>query len=86
MNQKRNRKRRTKSIDLCSCGHFNCDHMASPDSPANRKIQKRLSEGLCMGCGKKPEDCSCKHKGAADWSIPTTREKEIMLERQNKQQ
>lgn len=66
---KRKRKIRVKSIDLCSCGHFGCDPF-SYDSPAHRKIQKRLKDGLCMGCGKKPEECSCKHKGEVDWNIP----------------
>jgi hypothetical protein len=66
---KRKRKRRTKSRDLCSCGHFNCDPI-SPDTIANRKIQKRLKEGLCMGCGKK--ECTCKHKGLVDYEIPVT--------------
>lgn len=82
-NLKRKRKRRIKSIDLCSCGHFGCDHMMSPNSPAHRKIQKRLREGLCMGCGKKEVDgkCGCKHKGAVDWSLPTAREKELMNNR-----
>ncbi len=75
-NTRKRRKRRIKSIDLCTCGHFNCDHMASPDSPANRKIQKRLSMGLCMGCGKK--ECQCKRTGSADWSLLTTREKELI--------
>ena len=68
MNRKRNRKRRVKSIDYCSCGHFNCDPMMSSNSPAQRKIRKRLKEGLCMGCGKK--ECQCKHKGPPDWDIP----------------
>lgn len=82
-NLKRKRIRRVKSIDLCSCGHFGCDHMASPDSPAHRKIQKRLSEGLCMGCGKKEVKgkCGCKHKGMVDYNIPTAREKELMAKR-----
>jgi hypothetical protein len=55
--------------------------MASPDSPAHRKIQKRLREGLCMGCGKKEVDgkCGCKHKGEVDWGIPTAREMEFLL-------
>lgn len=69
-NLKRKRKRRVTSIDLCSCGHFNCDHIIGNTSPAHKKIQKRLSDGLCMGCGKKPEKCTCKHKGAVDYSIP----------------
>lgn len=70
MNQKRKRKRRVKSRDYCTCGHFNCDPMMSPDSPAQRKIHKRLREGKCMGCGKIKNECSCKHKGPEDWDIP----------------
>ena len=74
-NLKRKRKRRVTSIDLCSCGHFRCDHMMSQNSPAHRKIQKRLREGKCMGCGKLPDHCSCKHKGVEDWTIPVSKPK-----------
>lgn len=69
---KRKRKRRVTSRNLCSCGHFNCDPMMSLDTPAHRKIQKRLQNGECMGCGKKIDECSCKHKGVVDWDIPVT--------------
>jgi hypothetical protein len=78
-NTRKRRKRRVNSIDLCSCGHFRCDHMMSQDSPAHRKIQKRLDECLCMGCGKKK--CQCKRTGSADWSIATAREKELISKR-----
>ena len=58
-NKRKDRKDRTKSQWLCSCGHFNCDPIYS-NSPAHKKIQKRLRLGLCMGCGKK--ECECKRK------------------------
>ena len=79
-NLKRKRKRRVKSIDLCSCGHFNCDHLIGNRSPAHLKIQKRLTDGLCMGCGQKEVNgkCGCKHKGIVDWSLPVGREKEFI--------
>jgi hypothetical protein len=74
---RRKRKRRVKSKDLCSCGHFNCDPMMASGSPAHQKIQKRLREGLCMGCGKKEIEgqCGCKRKGPEDWSIKVSNEK-----------
>ena len=75
-NKRIRRKRRVTSESLCSCGHFGCDHMASRDTPAHRKIQKRLREGKCMGCGNKPEECSCKRTEPIDYSIPLAREKE----------
>ena len=61
--KRKKRKDRYKSISLCSCGHFNCDTYHS-DSPAHLKIQKRLRDGLCMGCGKK--ECKCKRKENED--------------------
>lgn len=79
---RKRRKRRIKSIDLCSCGHFGCDHMMSQNSPAHRKIQKRLSEGLCMGCGKK--ECQCKRTGSPDWDILTAWEKELIAKKTKK--
>lgn len=75
MNLKRKRKRRVTSMDMCSCGDLFCDPMMGPDTPAKRKIKKRLKLGLCMGCGKKKEECSCKHKGPEDYSIPVSKSK-----------
>jgi hypothetical protein len=37
-------------------------------SYSKTKIQKRIRQGLCPGCGKK--ECKCKHKGPVDYSIP----------------
>jgi hypothetical protein len=66
MNIKRKRKRRTASIDMCSCGCLYCDSFVK--SPAKTKIQNRIRQDLCPGCGKK--ECKCKHKGLEDYSIP----------------
>lgn len=66
MNIKRKRKRRTASRDMCSCGCLYCDSFIK--SPAKTKIQNRIRQGLCPGCGKK--ECKCKHKGLEDYSIP----------------
>jgi hypothetical protein len=66
MNIKRKRKRRTASIDMCSCGCLYCDSMYK--SPSKTKIQNRIRKGLCPGCGQK--ECKCKHKGPEDVSIP----------------
>jgi len=64
---KKARKQRTTGHDICSgCGCINCDpaHSIGNDpkkhGPAMSKIQKRLREGKCMGCGKEKNDCSCK--------------------------
>lgn len=54
-----------KNYDLCPhCGNPHCDPIYSIGnmSPSMRKIQKRLREGKCMGCGKEPKKCSCKSK------------------------
>lgn len=67
---KKQRKRRSKNkhgdknFNLCDCGNAYCDSLHSMDNtgPAMIKIQKRLSLGLCMGCGKDPKKCSCKSK------------------------
>lgn len=63
MNKRRlQRKPRTKSQSLCSCGYWHCDPIFGiKPSIATRKIQQRLSAGLCMGCGHDP--CTCKRKG-----------------------
>ena len=66
MNIKRKRKQRTTSLDMCSCGCLYCDSMYK--SYSKTKIQKRIRQGLCPGCGKK--ECKCKHKGPVDYSIP----------------
>ena len=53
----------SRSLNLCSgCGYFLCDPIFNNDGPANTKIQKRLRNGLCMGCGKTKDKCSCKSK------------------------
>lgn len=48
---------------VCSaCGAPYCDPMfLSNKTPAGKKINKRLQQGLCIGCGKK--ECKCKNKG-----------------------
>lgn len=44
------------------CGAPYCDPMLlSNKTPAGRKINKRKSLGLCIGCGQK--ECKCKNKG-----------------------
>jgi len=47
----------TRSLDLClCCGYFHCDSMCG--SPP--KVRKRLSAGLCPGCGEEIKYCRCK--------------------------
>lgn len=56
---------RTKNYDLCPyCGCANCDpiHSFGNTSYAMTKIQNRLKSGLCMGCGKIKNKCSCKSR------------------------
>ena len=54
----RGRKPRLKSHDMCVyCGNTECDPIW-PDTPAKRKIQKRVQNGLCPGCGH--VSCTCK--------------------------
>jgi len=44
-----------KSYDLClGCYHRRCD----PAEPRPPKVDERLREGLCPGCGHDP--CTCK--------------------------
>ena len=57
-NIKRKRKKRTTSINMCSCGDLHCDSMHK--SIAKNKLRKRIELGLCMACGHK--ECKCKHK------------------------
>ena len=52
---RKNRKPRTKSIKMCSCMSLNCDPFI-----VNIKLNKRINNGLCPGCGHKI--CSCKRK------------------------
>lgn len=55
---------RTRNYDLCTgCGYPHCDPMFGINpSGAMKKIQKRLHNGQCMGCGKPLNKCSCKSK------------------------
>jgi hypothetical protein len=53
------------NYDLCEgCGCADCDpsHKMGNHGYAMTKIQKRLREGKCMGCGKEKINCSCKSK------------------------
>lgn len=62
---KKLRKPRTspKHVWVCKhCGAAACDPMNLMDTPAGRKIMKRLELGLCIGCGHKP--CTCKSREA----------------------
>ena len=58
--KKKKRKHRTKGYDLCEfCGYPNCDPVKWK-TRSGMKIQKRLREGKCMGCGKIKNECTCK--------------------------
>jgi hypothetical protein len=57
------RKPRTKSVEL----NFDGAHMFGKpiwgdwdDTPAVKKLSKRLKDGVCLGCGNK--SCKCKSK------------------------
>lgn len=54
----------THNYDLCTgCGYPHCDPMFGMNpSGAMRKIQKRLHNDQCMGCGKPLNKCTCKSK------------------------
>ena len=62
--KKKRKTRSGKNFDLCSCGNACCDPSHSMNNPwsSMNKIQKRLRDGLCMDCVKKPDNCSCKSK------------------------
>lgn len=54
-----------QNFNLCDgCGYAHCDpiHGMGNHGFAMTKIQKRLHEGKCMGCGKEKNKCSCKSK------------------------
>lgn len=54
------RKPRTTGKDLDFDGAHQFGQPIYSDSPAVKKLSKRLKEKLCLGCGKKP--CKCKNK------------------------
>jgi len=56
------RKPRTKSVELNFDGahQFGSKPIINGETPAIKKLDKRLRDGLCLGCGKKP--CECKSK------------------------
>lgn len=63
--KKKRKPRSRKNFDLCTgCGCPNCDPMWTMGKMGvgMRKIQKRLKEGKCMGCGKEKDKCTCKSK------------------------
>lgn len=63
--KKARKKRSSKKFNLCPhCGNANCDpiHSMGNKFPAMLKIQKRLENGQCPGCGKIKKQCSCKSK------------------------
>lgn len=65
MKLKTRKNRSPKNFDLCECcGNPNCDPYWSMGNVGigMRKIQKRLKDGKCMGCGKEKLKCSCKSK------------------------
>lgn len=51
----------TKRAWICkNCGCAYCDPLFGfPDTIANRKIDYRIRNKLCIGCGKK--ECQCKN-------------------------
>lgn len=56
---KKKRKPRTKSEGLDFDGaHQFGQPLPWPETPAVKKLRKRLKEGLCLGCGK--VECECK--------------------------
>lgn len=58
------RKPRTTSRDMYGSSIFSdSDSFFLEDSPAKKKIRKRIAESLCRGCGNKPNECRCKRKG-----------------------
>jgi len=59
---KKKRKPRTTGQDLCTCLAVGCDPMSiNYKGFAHRKLEKRLKQGLCLGCGK--SICTCKSNG-----------------------
>jgi hypothetical protein len=54
------RKPRTTSKSIC-CDNLGCDPFW-PETPAKKKLSKRIKLGLCRGCGNKPAECRCKRK------------------------
>ena len=55
------RKPRTTSVELDFDGaHQFGKPIINGETPAIKKLDKRLRAGLCLGCGKKP--CECKSK------------------------
>lgn len=57
------RKPRTKSEDMYGSSIFS-DNASfwAPDSPAKKKLDKRIAQGLCRGCGNEYSKCRCKRK------------------------
>jgi hypothetical protein len=60
MEEMKQRKPRTKSVELDFDGAHQFGKPIRGESPAIKKLDKRLRAGLCLGCGKKP--CRCKSK------------------------
>lgn len=55
------RKLRIKSVPLGFDGaHQFGKPLPFPETPATKKLYKRLKSGLCLGCGK--DKCQCKSK------------------------
>lgn len=54
---KKKRKKRIKSKDWYD---FHEPFMFGTESIADRKVNQRFQKGLCRGCGKLPNICSCK--------------------------
>jgi len=40
----------------------NAGFWMGPDSPAKKKLNKRMDAGLCIGCGNSRDECRCKRK------------------------
>lgn len=57
--------RKPRTISKNMYGSSVSDDFASfwtPDSPAKKKLDKRIANGLCVGCGAEHSNCRCKRK------------------------